>query len=72
MPDISMCANTDCIMRDLCYRHRAIPSEYQSITYFTPEQNGLCKYFWKITTEKVNPIEETVQWMKVFKEQTDV
>lgn len=72
MPDISMCANTNCLMKELCYRYRAIPSEYQSIAYFTPEENGLCKYFWRITTERVKPVKETEQWMEGYKEQNDV
>lgn len=36
MPDISMCANTACPMREICYRYRAIPDEYaQTYANFT-------------------------------------
>jgi len=62
MPDITMCANGDCVVRELCFRYRAIPDDYQSIAVFEPESNGLCKYFWNITKEKVRPVKEADAW----------
>lgn len=35
MPDIAMCINIECPIRDNCYRYRAIPSQYlQSYSKF--------------------------------------
>ena len=35
MPDISMCINTECPLRQSCHRYTAIPSEYrQAYTTF--------------------------------------
>lgn len=59
MPDISMCVNQDCLVKERCYRFRAIPSDYQSIAFFTPNDNGLCSYFWNITNERVLPLEDS-------------
>jgi hypothetical protein len=37
MPDITMCANSNCRARRLCYRYTAIPSRRQSYSVFHPE-----------------------------------
>ena len=37
MPDITMCDNKDCILRDVCYRYSAIPDHYQSYAMFEPK-----------------------------------
>ena len=34
MPDISKCCNNGCPMREICYRFRSKPSEYQSYAGF--------------------------------------
>lgn len=62
MPDITMCANTECIARELCYRYRAVPSSYQSIALFNPDQKERCRSFWKITTERIRPVAEADAW----------
>ena len=34
MPDISKCCNNSCPMREICYRFRSKPNEYQSYADF--------------------------------------
>ena len=48
MSDISLCLNTSCPLREVCYRFKAVPSEYQSYADFKPDDNGKCDYFIKI------------------------
>jgi hypothetical protein len=51
MPDISMCSNSTCPLREQCYRHTAVPNEYrQSYGTFKPVIDEVldeveCKYF---------------------------
>ena len=71
MPDITMCANKDCLVRELCYRYRAMPSDYQSISLFTPDSNGLCRWFWQVTNERVRPLVEADIWVNGYHEQED-
>lgn len=57
MPDITMCDNKKCVLRDMCYRYRAIPDRYQPYAMFEPEltlsdehnsknSNWKCDSFW--------------------------
>lgn len=47
MPDISMCMNTTCPLRDKCYRATAVPNEYtQSYSVFNLNADGTCNWFW--------------------------
>lgn len=49
MPDICMCFNDTCPLRETCYRYKAKPCEYrQSYADFQPDENGHCNYFMKI------------------------
>ena len=49
MPDIAMCNNKECPSKDLCYRHRAVMSERQSMATFLVEPGeDKCLYFWPI------------------------
>lgn len=52
MPDITMCSGEKCPLKQICYRHTAKPSDYQS--YFTkaPVLGGTCEYFWREEPEK--------------------
>lgn len=45
MPDISMCKNNKCPLKETCYRYRANPSSYQSYANFTYKDG--CDYYWK-------------------------
>ncbi|WP_276978716.1 hypothetical protein [Flavobacterium filum] len=66
MPDITMCDNSECLLRATCYRYMAIPSDFrQSYSTFVPEgkRNEVkCSYFMPIGFRKVrendNPIFE--------------
>lgn len=42
MPDITMCTNTDCPLRDQCYRFKAEPSMMQSYQRFDEVE---CKFY---------------------------
>ena len=47
MPDISMCANEECPLKEKCYRYTSEPDKYlQSYGDFKPDENGECEYFW--------------------------
>ena len=47
MPDIALCSNSQCPLRDNCYRYRAIPSKYNQVyTKFRPFRNEECDAFW--------------------------
>ena len=49
MPDITMCCNYNCPLKDKCYRYRAVPSDmWQSFALFKPESTGVCEHFWEI------------------------
>ena len=37
MPDITMCVNKECPVRERCYRAMAIPSDWQSMACFKYE-----------------------------------
>ena len=37
MPDITMCANEKCPLRDGCYRYTCEPSKFQSWSMFIPK-----------------------------------
>lgn len=49
MPDITMCANQDCPLRDRCYIAQAEPSYLQSYARF--EHDGECEWFIEIDDE---------------------
>lgn len=48
MPNITMCINHKCPMAKKCYRHKAKPSDYQSVSLFKPSDNGKCDKFEEI------------------------
>lgn len=55
MPDISMCLNEECLSRNLCYRYKAEPSDYQSYIDFQPEDGEeKCERFWPLEDKKDN------------------
>ena len=46
MPDISMCLNITCPLKETCYRFKATPNEYkQSYAGFKPKEDGTCDYY---------------------------
>jgi DNA invertase Pin-like site-specific DNA recombinase len=52
MPDITMCENTTCHMREQCYRFMATPDARQSVTTFTPLSEAECEYFMPLKRGK--------------------
>lgn len=47
MPDISLCNNFTCPLRNNCYRATSVPSEYmQSYAVFNLNADGTCNWFW--------------------------
>lgn len=46
MPDISMCRNNLCPLKESCYRFKANPSSYQSYADFKYDKG--CNYYWEI------------------------
>lgn len=47
MPDISMCENQECPLKEKCYRYTAKPSPVlQAYGYFKPDEEGKCYYYW--------------------------
>jgi DNA invertase Pin-like site-specific DNA recombinase len=53
MPDITMCDNTSCDMREQCYRFMATPDARQSVTTFTPISKTECEYFMPLKRGKL-------------------
>jgi hypothetical protein len=47
MPDIAMCTGEQCPKKQMCYRHTAKASDYQSY-FMTPpiKEDGTCEYYW--------------------------
>ena len=55
MPDITMCQNKECPLKDTCYRHEAKPNEMQPFFVdMKPDENGECEYYWEIVPKKLN------------------
>lgn len=55
MPDITMCVNTKCPVKKICYRYRAIPDEYQSYANFKFDFEGaFCEDFWYCDRKRKN------------------
>ena len=47
MPDISMCNNSNCKLKEDCYRFTATPNPHrQSYGGFKPK-DGECNHFWE-------------------------
>jgi hypothetical protein len=49
MPDITMCLDHDCPLRETCYRYLAKPGKYQSYFVGSPRdpETGECDHHWK-------------------------
>ncbi len=53
MPDITMCKDNDCPIREKCYRYTAPPSKYRQ-SYFmeSPREDGKCDYQMEVWKKK--------------------
>lgn len=57
MPDISMCANEACPLKNKCYRYTATPTMYrQAYADFAPDDKGECDYFWENKPKKQDAV----------------
>ncbi len=64
MPDIAMCRGVGCDKRESCYRHRALPSRWQSWADF--DTRGDCVSFVGILigdrlsypAHEINPVQD--------------
>jgi hypothetical protein len=60
MPDITMCANSECPLSWNCWRFNAPPNGYkdhsgnfinrQAYADFKPDADGKCGYYWDMDT----------------------
>jgi hypothetical protein len=46
MPDIAMCTGEQCPKKQMCYRHTAKASDYQSYFMTPPIKDGQCDHYW--------------------------
>lgn len=60
MPDITMCLNDKCQIKNDCYRFMATPDRYQSYSFFGKDQEEKCDYFWKMKRSK----EDVSDWRR--------
>lgn len=68
MPDISMCMNDECHLAKECYRHEAKPGEWQSYSYFRPNEAGDCDHFlpiWKLQGENLQDAKNCRESVKI-------
>ena len=47
MPDITMCTGEECPKKQMCYRHTAKASDYQSFFMTPPIKDGQCDHYWE-------------------------
>jgi len=52
MPDITMCEDKECPMKNKCYRFTAVPSMRQSYFEESPREGNDCKYKWSLTHDE--------------------
>ncbi len=55
MADISKCMNEECLSRNVCYRYKAEPSEYQWYSDYQPKDGEeKCESFWPLNNDDEN------------------
>jgi hypothetical protein len=56
MPDITMCVNDVCKLKEKCFRHSdsgTKPTPYrQSYSHFNEKGDKDCDYYWRVDNEK--------------------
>lgn len=53
MPDITMCIDSSCIMKEYCYRFKATPNKrWQSYFAKSPRNEEGCFFFWPTEESK--------------------
>ena len=61
MPDITLCVNGTCEIRNECYRYRAVPDYWQSKTFFNcgfNKENKKHKFFMEIEGRQIRGTDE--------------
>jgi histone deacetylase complex regulatory component SIN3 len=59
MPDISMCRNKECTLKENCYRFTAKAEElWQTYSEFTQYKDGKCDYFWDNYSKKCKHVKK--------------
>ena len=54
MPDITMCKDNECSLKETCYRYTAKPSEYQYYFVDSPkDKDEECSYYWEHIIEEI-------------------
>ena len=56
MPDITMCTNGECSLKESCYRFRAIPSPWQSFSHF-PGGESCDHYILVVPNDRIRTLE---------------
>lgn len=49
MPDISMCMNEECNIKEKCFRYMATPDKIQSYSRFNEDNQKKCGYYWPLS-----------------------
>lgn len=60
-PKITMCEDSECPLKNKCYRYVALPSSFQSYFVGSPKSMDGCRYFWPVEQENYttfNPKEQ--------------
>lgn len=66
MPNISMCANTNCPKRYTCYRYMVKSNPYwQSYSNFKLDEQGKCDAYWDTKEYKVPEIHSKSQMKRL-------
>ena len=52
MADITMCRDSNCPLKDTCYRFKANPSFMQSYFLDSPRTEKDCEYYWEDKEKK--------------------
>lgn len=61
MPDISMCKNESCSIKEKCYRFMAAPNPmWQSYSIFRQNEDQTCDFFLTIKPKQYDNIQSNV------------
>ncbi len=62
MPDITMCSDDGCPLKESCYRHEAsgtqVTERFQAWFHFSPRRKGadVCDSYWKVRVYGKAPV----------------
>lgn len=52
MPDITMCVNKECPLKNSCHRQTAVPHSRQSYADFKYDADNGCEHYWEVIVKK--------------------